>query len=92
MRQHQSQQPSPEEIERRVERARAAVTARWAAETDRTAATETARRAARFARARQRIEKIVAGAPPLTDDQKAVLAAILLPGLGKARANAGDAA
>jgi hypothetical protein len=47
-------------------------------------ATENARREARFRFAEQRVRKIVAGAPALTDEQRATLAAILAP--------AGDAA
>jgi hypothetical protein len=46
--------------------------------------TEKARREARFRFAEDRVRKIAAGAPPLTDQQRAKLAAILAP--------AGDAA
>jgi hypothetical protein len=46
--------------------------------------TESARREARYRAAEQRVRKIVAGAPPLTAEQRAKLAAMLVP--------AGDAA
>jgi hypothetical protein len=42
--------------------------------------TENARREARFRFAEDRIRRIVAGAPALTDQQRATLAAILVPG------------
>jgi hypothetical protein len=41
--------------------------------------TENARREARFRFAEDRVRKIVAGAPALTDQQRAKLAAILAP-------------
>jgi hypothetical protein len=43
-------------------------------------ATENARREARYKHAEDRVRKIVAGAPALTDQQRATLAAILVPG------------
>jgi hypothetical protein len=42
--------------------------------------TESARRAARFKFAQDRIRKIVDGMPPLTDEQLAKLVALLLEG------------
>lgn len=45
---------------------------------DRAAATENARRLSRFHYAEKRIRKIAEGAPPLTAEQRAHLAAILL--------------
>jgi hypothetical protein len=42
-------------------------------------ATENARREARFRFARERIDKIVSGTPPLTDRQRVELARRLLP-------------
>lgn len=42
-------------------------------------ATEDARRQSRYRFAEQRIRKIVDGAPPLTADQRARLAALLAP-------------
>ena len=49
---------------------------------------EEARRAARFTFARRRIEKIVGGAPPLTQAQREQLALLLYPGAGEAVADA----
>jgi hypothetical protein len=46
---------------------------------DRAAATEHARRAARYKFAQDRIRKIVAGLPPLTDEQLSKLAVLLQP-------------
>lgn len=43
------------------------------------ATTENARRQARYRYAEQRVRKIVTGAPALTDEQRATLAAILSP-------------
>jgi hypothetical protein len=51
---------------------------------DRAAATENARRAARYKFAADRIRKIVDGAPPLTDSQRNQLALLLRPGGGDA--------
>lgn len=42
--------------------------------------TEIARRKARFKAAQERIQKIVDAAPPLTDEQRRELAAIIAPG------------
>jgi hypothetical protein len=47
---------------------------------DRAAATEPARRAARFKFAQERIKRIVDGMPPLTDEQLSKLAVLLRPG------------
>lgn len=46
---------------------------------ERRAATENARRESRFRFAEARIRKIVDAAPPLTSEQRAKLAALLLP-------------
>lgn len=46
---------------------------------ERVAATEDARRAARYHYAERRIKQIASGEPPLTDQQRADLAAILSP-------------
>jgi hypothetical protein len=46
---------------------------------DRAAATENARRAARYKFAQARIKKIVSGLPPLSDEQLAKLAILLQP-------------
>jgi hypothetical protein len=50
---------------------------------DRTAATEAARRAARYKFARDRIKRIVDGMPPLTDEQLSKLAVLLHGGAGE---------
>jgi hypothetical protein len=42
--------------------------------------TENARRAARYRAAEERVRKIAAGDPPLTVEQRARLARLLLPG------------
>jgi hypothetical protein len=47
------------------------------------AALEDARRQSRFKAAEERIRRIVAGAPKLTDEQRAKLAAIINDGAGR---------
>jgi hypothetical protein len=54
--------------------------------------TEDARRSARFKFAADRIRRIVDGAPPLTDEQRAKLALLLHPGLSALEASTPTAA
>lgn len=55
---------------------------------ERAAATEGARRASRYRFAEERIRKIVDGAPPLTPEQLAKLAALLRPAAATSGARA----
>ena len=60
----------------------------WAHTPDRAARLEPANRARRYAAAEKYVQRLVETAPPLTDEQRTRLAAILAP----ARTDAGSAA